>query len=53
MDFYKGANTNTDPIQVNPIVAVDYYGGTLGALALNRYGFCNVGVKTERKIYDR
>jgi hypothetical protein len=34
-------------------IAVDYYGGTLGALALNRSGFCKVGVKTERKIYDR
>jgi hypothetical protein len=25
-------------------LAVDDYGGTLGALALNRSGFCNVGV---------
>ena len=27
-------------------VAVDYYGGNLGALALNRSGFCNVGVNS-------
>jgi hypothetical protein len=27
-----------------PGLAVDHYGGTLGALALNRSGFCNVGV---------
>jgi len=26
-------------------LAVNDYGGTLGALALNRSGFCNVGVK--------
>jgi len=25
-------------------IAVDHYGGTLGALALNRSGFCNVWV---------
>jgi hypothetical protein len=43
--FYKGANINTDPIQVNPIVALDDSGGILGALALNRSGFCNVGVE--------
>ena len=33
---------------LSPIVAVDDYGGTLGALALNRSGFCNVGVKANR-----
>jgi hypothetical protein len=27
-------------------IAVDDYGGTLGALALNRSGFCNVGVRS-------
>jgi hypothetical protein len=27
-----------------PGIAVDDCGGTLGALALNRSGFCNVGV---------
>jgi hypothetical protein len=31
-------------------IAVDYYGGTLGALALNRSGFCNVGVYLNRTL---
>jgi hypothetical protein len=31
-------------------IAVDDYGGTLGALALNRSGFCNVGVYVPDRV---
>jgi len=42
--FYPCGKAGAIQIRRCQGLAVDDYGGTLGALALNRSGFCNVGV---------
>jgi len=42
--FYPCGKAGAIQIRRCQGLAVDHYGGTLGALALNRSGLCNVGV---------
>ena len=47
--FYPCGKAGAIQIRRCQGLAVDHYGGTLGALALNRSGFCNVGGYWEEK----
>ena len=49
--FYPDGKAGGIQIRRCQGIAVKRYGGTLGALALNPSGFCNVGVKLTKKVF--